>query len=583
MKIRSNNAEMLLRLNVIIILHYSLSAAVSGKIFHVKDFGAYPNDRIDDATSIQRAVHTAIAYEGNSIVSFDSGAYNLLSTIEIFNATNLTIQGRGMHETLLVGNGSISIFYGIHCQDFIISNISIDYYPRPFTAGFIVNLSETYADVKVEPPHETDVDRLMRSMFRYDPVLKRPAIGPNAYQIFQQPSKNDSTTVISPGVVRVPLKSRSKFVINDPVVIIYSGSAAALEFKYVTDITLQSITIFNSWLMGIVIVRAKRLNIIDYHAKLHDDYWLSTNSDCTHITDSREYVHISNTKCQSTGDDGLAVHAVYFLVTEVINSTALLMQIFGWTDPLDIGDNTTLQFSHSEQPFTAYMNATVASSIANSSNLRLFVFTNELNVNIGDFACVADSPVLIVRNYTAERIRGRGALLQTHNIDVRQSIFNRTSAPAILFQPSLFWKDGPPARNVTLTENLFLNCNEGISQKKGIITFLPDPIQRTTIFNDISITSSTFYFGNYTQGLLQSDNVQNLFFNGNYLAINSSTAIISICNSRNITAANNTLVNRAHRIEQYYTYDETEPCAKNLSSLIDLPPSAFNSSFSPPV
>ncbi len=92
---------------------------------------------------------------------------------------------------------------------------------------------------------------------------------------------------------------------------------------------------------------------------------------------------------------------------------------------------------------------------------------------------------LIVRNYTAENIQGRGALLQTHHIDIRHSIFNRTSAPAILFQPSLFWHDGPPARNVTLAENLYIHCNEGMSL--------------ITVFDDIRIESSTFYFGNYSQ------------------------------------------------------------------------------------
>jgi hypothetical protein len=302
-----------------------------------------------------------------------------------------------------------------------------------------------------------------------------------------------------------------------------------------------------------------------------------------HFTDSREYVSVSNTKCQSTGDDGLAVHAVYFLVTEALNSTALMIKIFHWPDPLDVGDGTTLQFSSSIQPFTAYTKGTIASSISNSTDLRLFTFTTPINVSVGDWACVADSPTLTVRNYTAENIRGRGALLQTHNIDIRHSVFNRTSAPAILFQPSLFWHDGPPARNATFIENLYINCNEGISQEKGIITYLPDPIQLVPVFEDIRIELSTFYFGNYSQGLLQSNNVNNLFISDNYIATNSCEPIISICNSRNISASNNSVVNNEGKIDQYYTLDQTNPCETNLTSLIDLPPSAFNSSFPPPV
>ena len=51
----------------------------------------------------------------------------------------------------------------------------------------------------------------------------------------------------------------------------------------------------------------------------------------------------------------------------------------------------------------------------------------------------------------------------------------------------------------------------------------------------------------------------------------------------NITASNNTVVDIQSKIDQYYTFDESNPCQMNLSSLIDLPPSAFNSSFPPPV
>jgi hypothetical protein len=89
--------------------------------------------------------------------------------------------------------------------------------------------------------------------------------------------------------------------------------------------------------------------------------------------------------------------------------------------------------------------------------------------------------------------------------------------------------------------------------------------------------------GEYSQFILQVDNGANVSLSGNYVAINTSMPIISICNSQNISASNNTVVDKQSTIDEYYTYDTTDPCNKNLSSLIDLPPSAFNSSFPPPV
>ena len=561
----------------------TMSFSADGAIFHVSSFGAYSDDNMDDTRAIQSTVDTAISYGANNTIILGIGTYYLLSTIAIYNATNLTIQGQGMNQTLLIGTTPTSVFYSKYCHGLTISSLSIEYYPHPFTAGYLVTVNSTYLDVKIQPPHQADAGRQVVSLFRYDPIAMRPAFGLNAYQFYQQPPHDVNTSLISEDIVRIPLKYRTKFVVGDAVVVVYLGHFHTIEVKYMTDVTFQSITIVNSWFMGLVTLQVRRLTITDYHVKRRVGFWLSTNADCMHLTDSREYVSVSNTHCQSTGDDALAVHAVYFLVTEIINSTTMMMEVFNWFDPIDVGDSTTLQFSTSRKPFTAYINGTVACSKSNSSNFRIFTFTSPLNVSVGDFACVADSPILTVRNHTAENTRGRGALIQTHNVDLRHSVFNQTSAPAILFQPSLYWHDGPPARNVTLTENLYIRCNEGISQHQGMITFLPDPVQFIPVFDDIRIESSTFLFGYDSQGLLQSNNVNNLTINGNYIALNSSTPIISVCNSRNISAHNNTVVNTKGKIDKYYVFDPTEPCQTNLTSLIDLPPSAFNSSFPPPV
>ena len=49
--------------------------------------------------------------------------------------------------------------------------------------------------------------------------------------------------------------------------------------------------------------------------------------------------------------------------------------------------------------------------------------------------------------------------------------------------------------------------------------------------NDIRIQSSTFYFGNYSEALLESFNVNNLVLSDNYIAANVTTPIISFRNS----------------------------------------------------
>ena len=557
--------------------------SIEGKTFFVSDYGAYSNDNIDDTRNIQMAVDAAIKYGLNSIINFGYGIYNLSDTINVKNATNLTITGQGIDQTWLIGNSFISIFSIKYCNSLTLTGFSIDFDPLPFTGGYVVQVNKSYIDVQVQTPHRADVDRQVRAILRYDPVHRRAAFGPNTYEIYQTPSENKTTSLVSLGVLRIPLNRPSQFLINDAVIVRYSFSNHSISAQDSTDVTIQSINTYTSSFMGIITVRVRRLNIIDYHVRTHKDRWMSTIVDCLHLTDSFESITILNSECQSMGDDGLNIHSSYFNVSRIINSTALIMETAVYHGLMDVGTGTHLEFSSSQQPFTVHTIGQVVSSQRVAFNANLIIFAQPIDANIGDWACLSDTPLVFIRNFTVANNRARGALLQSRNIDMRYSLFNRTSGPAVLFQPSLFWFEGPGAKNVTLSDNTYIHCNEGISQNKGMISILPDPIQLVQVINDIRIASSTFIFGNYSQGLLQSNNANNVYLTGNYIATNNSMALISICNSRNVTGSNNCLVNNQTTVNQIYVFDQTELCKMNLSSLIDLPRSAFNSSFPPPV
>jgi hypothetical protein len=556
---------------------------IIGAIFPVSKYGAYSNDNIDDSNAIQLTIDAAISYGLNSTVIFGAGIYNLSSTITIRNATNLTVTGQGMDKTFLVGNFPIQILLVEYCQGTTISSLSIDFDPLPFTAGYVVNVNDTFIDVQVKPPHRADIGQQIDAILRYDPRQMRPAFGPNTYELYRARPITANTSLVSPGIVRLPITAPSEFIVGDPVVAFYIRLNHAIYVVDVVDFIAESITVFTSWCMGLVTLRAKRLTVINFHVLRRDERWASTIADCMHFADAREYVNIFDSKCEAMGDDGLNIHAVYFNVTEIVNSTALIIQSPGASDKLHVGIGTRLEFSSYQQPFTAYTTAIVTSFKMISSNSALYVFDSPVNVSIGDLTCVADTPRLTIRNFTVANNRARGVLLETRNIDMKQSLFNRTSGPAVYFQPSLFWHEGPPAQNASLTENVYINCNEGIAQHAGFIIVLPVPTQLVPVVHDVNITSSSFYFGEYSQGLIQSFNAENIFISGNYIATNASTPLISLCNSRNISASNNTVVNNQFKIDQYYSLNGTYPCQINLTSLIDLPPSAFNSSFSPPV
>ncbi|CAF4327041.1 unnamed protein product, partial [Rotaria sordida] len=106
--------------------------------------------------------------------------------------------GQGMQQTLLLGNSPAAIFKPFHYQGLTITSLAIDFDPLPFTAGYVVNVSTSYLDVQVVPPHKADIGRQVRAILQYDPIEMRPAVSPNAYEIYQTPPSNENTSLVSP-------------------------------------------------------------------------------------------------------------------------------------------------------------------------------------------------------------------------------------------------------------------------------------------------------------------------------------------------------------------------------------------------
>ena len=557
--------------------------SIEGKTFLISDYGAIPNDNLDDSKGIQLAVNDAVSHGLDSDVVFGYGIYLISSTISIQNATNLTITGQGIDQTFLIGTNPVAIFSAHLCQDLTLVSFSIDYNPLPFTAGYVVKVDRKFLDVQIVTPHRTDVGQRVHGFHRYDPIQRRPAFGPNTYGIYQKPPTDNTTTIVSPGILRLPLAAPLQFVEGDPIVARYIFTNHAIYVVDITDFTIESLAIYSSWSMGIVTLRVRRFNIFNYQVRPRDGRWLSQNQDAMHFVDSREYITITDSVCEGMGDDALNVHATFLLITKIINSTAAIVKATNGTTILDMGVGTNVEFSSYQQTYTVHGNGTIASLIFNSIDTRNITFTKPVNLSFNDWICVADTPRLTVRNLTVANNRARGILTETRHVNISRSIFNRTSGPAILIQPSLYWHEGPAARHIKLSENIFFENNEGIAQEKAIISILPDPIQSIPVFDDIQIESSTFYFGNYSQGFLQNTNANSVFIRGNYIVTNNFTSFISICNSRNISATNNCIITNQIRPELYYVFDTIVPCLVNSSSLIHLPSSAFDSSFPPPV
>ncbi|CAF5166568.1 unnamed protein product, partial [Rotaria sp. Silwood1] len=66
-----------------------------------------------------------------------------------------------------------------------LTSFSIDNNPLSFTTGYVINVNDKYVDFQVVPSHQTDIDRQVQAIFRYDSIEMRPGFSLNTYEIYQ--------------------------------------------------------------------------------------------------------------------------------------------------------------------------------------------------------------------------------------------------------------------------------------------------------------------------------------------------------------------------------------------------------------
>ena len=569
---------------VLILIHCPLLLTQS--VFNPSTYGAYPDDGVDDTTSLQSAIDAAIRSGPGATVQLLPGTYDLNATLQVHNCHSFTFNGSSPSSTLLLLHAATGALAYSQCSNLTFSHFSIDFAPLywSFTAGFISNVSTTspYSlDVAVTAPHLPLAGVSASAIFVYDPVNMRPASGPSTYEIFQ--SVPTLSTIVAPGVVRFALQSRGAWKVGQPVVVRYVGGPHVISGEDVLGLRMQSMVVYTSWDMSHASNRVHNLRVVDYHVRRGEGRWLSTWADCLHFADHREAMEIVDSSCEGMGDDGLNVHSYFFNATQLLNATTVVVSLTkAWEDTLSVGVGTSMAFAHAATPFVAYGSYQVAALREYSSTSFVYTFTAPvLGVEVGDIVYVNNPLSLLLSNFTVKNNRARGVLLELHNVTIDRCLFQHTSGPALLFQPSFFWGEAEPGANATVRETVFDGCNEGIAQQEGVISILPDPVQVMGVIDDITVERSTFLQGPYSQGLLQSYNGKRVTLRNNWVGnVSASGAAIYVCNSEGLTVQRNRVWNGT-RVG--WALDGGGVCKGSLSTGLNFTADAFNATFGPVV
>lgn len=143
------------------------SAFALSDSIHVRDFGAVPDDGLDDTAAISAAIAAAIARGRPTSVHFDAGTYQLSpdpdggASLPISGAVGLTLRGAvsadGRPTTRLVGGlplandiAPATQFTLTDCRQLTLANLVLDYSPRATSSGEVISVNTSTDEVVVD-------------------------------------------------------------------------------------------------------------------------------------------------------------------------------------------------------------------------------------------------------------------------------------------------------------------------------------------------------------------------------------------------------------------------------------------------
>ena len=553
-------------------------------VFQVSSYGAVPDDGLDDYSAIQSALDAAVdSGYPSTLVQLDAGSYNLSACLLIYGANGLTFSGVSAAMTTLVGNAMTCAVGYYTSTNIVLQQFTVDFYPLPFTAGVVSAVTSSSFDLTVVPPHPVmgmAGITTVNDVILYDEVNQRLPLGAVAQipsGVYFEPGS--SSSAVGNSTLRFQLSQRSNLVVGSALIVRYSPSNHAITGGTTSTITLRSVTIQASWCMAHAMQATNVVNI-DVHVQPAPGRWLSTNFDGINYNDCRGELSVINSSVISNGDDGLSIHDDGWSIASVSNATAIATS----SSYPDLVVGQPYWFSRAATPFSPYAMATVAAYISCSTACSYQLERPGVpDAQVGDWMYSAQPPSLYVYNLTVRNNYARGMLLETANVVVEYSLFDHTYLPGIGVTLGAD-STGDYSANVSISNCVFVGCNQGYREWYGQIALDSDPLQDSGVIRNVAITNNTFEMELWSGSVLSDYNGAGVLFQYNFANYSApdNDPLIVLCNAQGWIIASNTFINVPQTAELYAFVQDTG-CVTALSSGGVNTSDAFTACFGPSV
>ncbi|MGZ0654776.1 right-handed parallel beta-helix repeat-containing protein [Coraliomargarita sp. W4R72] len=449
---------------------------------HAKDFGAIPDDGLNDWEAIQKALDALIKSEQPTLLEFENGHYHLDPPTENGRATcfrlnglsHAVIDGKGAEFTIL--NPEVG-FLGLSNSDHVIvKNMSVDYDPLPYTQGWIraIDLTNGTFDLEVADGFpKPDADYFQNSPQRWGSALDPKIPGRFKRGAFTFYSST-GTTRLSDSLFRIQLartgaQHMQGLEVGDRYQEQARSNAATLFYiTGSTNITYESVTIYASPAGVFVGSYNEAINFLHCDVAIKEGRWKSSNADVIHMQSNRIGPWVENCRFEGVMDDLINIYTVPFHVTKMTTPTKIQLGKSSnrgkMTQRFDgrgykIGD--TLVFMNPQtgaamgerkilsmdlKAGTVIIDSPVDSIELGSTKRHTHVYNKSLS---GNFV-IRDNQFLNSRRY--------GIFLKASNGLIQGNHFEGLFQEAITLHNEPDWPEGPYSENIIIDSNVFKHC-----------------------------------------------------------------------------------------------------------------------------
>jgi hypothetical protein len=460
----------------------------------VARFGAIPDDGLDDADGLRKAIAFCKDHPG-TVLDLPPGVYDLRdeAAVQLMNDVMTGKMGqdpekkiftryfpyvrgldfRGLRDITVEAAGALLRIDGWmepvsleDCRNITIKGLTIDYKRKPYSIGKVVEVGPGYFDALVEIQYPLNPAIPIPRMKFWDVNAHRmfpePVYFPKKFELTGPQTIRIHAKV--PPDVRGNLVSLTHSFHFRPAILIYDAD----------NIRLEDVTIHSQPGMGIVGHRASNITMAGLRVVPAPGSFVSTNTDATHFTSCTGLIRMEDCQFEGQGDDATNIHNYYYSIRKGGRAGSYDLVVGAPTgthaqvlDYPDVGDRLELVKKSSLETVRTYV---VQARINHPAEWRSEVDLDApLPADLANFYLIDSTrlPKVEIVGCSILSHLARGILIKTRDVRVERCLIRETTGTGIHVGAESFWHEGLPSADITIRYNRIIRCGRGAGAQDG--------------------------------------------------------------------------------------------------------------------